>query len=91
MSQPQPDRQTPPAAMLPERRKAIYEWAQGDATLLSARCAKAEEALESARALLLNIEGGLLGYWTDVPQEVIQTLLSQLRAELGDYSPREKP
>lgn len=71
-------------------RKSIYEWAHGDATLLSARCAKAEEALEETRRLLLNIEGGLLGYWTDVPQAVIQEWLGRIRPLLGDYSPRAK-
>jgi hypothetical protein len=80
-------RERPAASTLEADRKAIYEWARGDATLLSARCAKAEEALEAMRALLLNIEGGLLGYWTDVPQSVIQDWLPRIRDELGDYAP----
>lgn len=35
------------------RRKAIYEWAQGDPMLLSARCAKAEAELERLLAAAL--------------------------------------
>jgi hypothetical protein len=35
---------------LVSERKAIYEWARGDATLLSARCVKAEEALRTLRS-----------------------------------------
>lgn len=35
---------------LVEQRKAIYDWARGDAKLLSARCAKAEESLAVLRS-----------------------------------------
>jgi hypothetical protein len=70
------------------RRQAIYEWAKGDPALLSALVVKAEEALESTRRVLLDVEGSLLAYWTDIPQTEIQRLLPLIRETLGDYEPK---
>lgn len=69
-------------------RQAIYAWAHGNPLLLSGRCAKAEEALELTRRLLLDVEGSLLAYWTDIPQAEVQRLLPKLREMLGDYEPK---
>lgn len=48
------------ASALEVERKAIYEWARGDANLLSARCAKAEETLRIVDGLLADPSGAPL-------------------------------
>jgi predicted RNA-binding Zn-ribbon protein involved in translation (DUF1610 family) len=42
---------------------------------------------ERLSRLLLDVEGSLLAYWTDIPQSEIQRLLPLIREELGDYEP----
>lgn len=41
----------------------------------------------AAARLLLDVEGALLGYWTDIPESVIQEWLPKFREVLGGYSP----
>jgi hypothetical protein len=50
----------------------------------------ASDELESARRLLLDVEGSLLAYWTDLPESVVQELTVAIRNELGDYEPRKR-
>ena len=50
------DREQDAASDLVEARRAIYEWADGDPLLLSARCAKAEQRIQDIAARLREIE-----------------------------------
>lgn len=68
-------------------RQELLAWARRDPEILSARCTKAEEALYKARRLMLDAEGSLLAYWTDIPQGEVQRLTVALRHELGDFEP----
>jgi len=47
-----------------------------------------DERIEELSRLLLDIEGSLLAYWTDIPQVEIQRLLPLIREALGNYEPR---
>jgi hypothetical protein len=47
-----------------------------------------EARVEALSRLLLDIEGTLLAYWTDIPQAEIQRLLPLIRETLRDYEPR---
>lgn len=44
-----------------------------------------EAALNELCRRLLDIEGSLLAYWTDIPQTEIQRVLPLIREALGDY------
>jgi hypothetical protein len=44
--------------------------------------------LDRACALLLDIEGCILGYWTDFPETECERLRVALREFLGDWEPR---
>ena len=46
-----------------------------------------DEELNRACALLLEIEGAILGYWTDLPQDVLESFRVQIREYLGDWEP----
>jgi hypothetical protein len=40
---------------------------------------------DELRALLLEIEGAFLGYWTDMPDEVVEDFRVRIRKALGAY------
>ncbi len=42
-----------------------------------------EERIEELSSLLLDVEGSLLAYWTDIPQSEIQRLLPLIREALA--------
>jgi hypothetical protein len=54
----------------------------GDAAL--AERAKGDQA----RKLLLDIEGVILSYWTDIPQLELERLRVEIRDLLGDWEPQ---
>jgi hypothetical protein len=47
-----------------------------------------DEELDRACALLLDIEGAILAYWTDMPQDALINFSSRIREFLGDWEPR---
>lgn len=47
-----------------------------------------DERIEELSSLLLDVEGSLLAYWTNIPQSEIQRLLPLIRETLGDYERR---
>jgi hypothetical protein len=51
-------------------------------------CAERDELENEAkrlRALLLEIEGAFLGYWTDMPDEAVENFRVRIREVLGTY------
>lgn len=54
---------------------------------LDAERYEAQTALEEARRLLLDVEGSLLAYWTDISQAEVQRLTVEIRRVLGAYEP----
>jgi len=48
----------------------------------------AQRRIETLSRLLLDVEGSLLAYWTDIPQAEIQRLSLTIRETLGDFQPR---
>jgi hypothetical protein len=44
-----------------------------------------EAALDRLCSLLLDIEGSLLAYWTDIPEREIQRLQPLIREAIGDF------
>lgn len=49
-----------------------------------------KERSEDLSRVLLDVEGSLLAYWTDIPQAEIQRLLPLIRQVLGDYEPNDR-
>lgn len=47
-----------------------------------------EDALNRLCGLLLDVEGSLLAWWTDLPESEIQRLLPLFRDALGDFERR---
>lgn len=43
------------------------------------------EKRDAAYGLLLEIEGAILGYWTDLPQNVLERFRVRIRELLGDW------
>lgn len=73
-----------------EARRRIFDWANGDAVLLSARCAKAEEERASLGPLIAERTAAQAecrsweerGEWENCPARVIQRSLDADRALL---------
>ena len=42
---------------------------------------------DEARALLLDVEGSILAYWTDLPETECERLRAKIRACLGGWEP----
>jgi len=42
---------------------------------------------DGLRRVLLDVEGSLLAYWTEMPEAELQRLLLLIRAQLGHYEP----
>jgi hypothetical protein len=66
--------------MLAQALREYPDW--GDAYLAE------KERTEALSRVLLDVEGSLLAYWTDISQEEIQRLLPLIRQTLGDYEPK---
>jgi hypothetical protein len=45
----------------------------------------AQDALLRTRKLLLDVEGSLLAYWTDMPDAELSRLQGRIREELGGF------
>jgi hypothetical protein len=69
---------TMPEKMSSDRAQVIEAWQTVE---------RNEERIEALSRLLLDVEGSLLAYWTDIPQSEIQRLLPLIREALGDYEP----
>lgn len=67
-----------PKKMSSDQAQAIEAWQEVE---------RKEERIEELSRLLLDVEGSLLAYWTDIPQAEIQRLLPLIREELDDYEP----
>jgi hypothetical protein len=50
-----------------------------------------DEELDRACALLLDIEGTILAYWTDPPQNLLERHRVEIREFLGDWSRQPSP
>lgn len=49
----------------------------------------AQRERDEARRLLLSIEGAILGYWTDMPESVLEQFRVQIRGLLGGWEPTQ--
>lgn len=47
-----------------------------------------KERVEELSRVLLDAEGSLLAYWTDIPETEVQRLTVLIRQSLGDFEPR---
>jgi hypothetical protein len=63
-------------------------WDQANAIEAWQTVERKEERIEELSRVLLDVEGSLLAYWTDISQEEIERLLPLIRETLGDYEPR---
>lgn len=70
------DRST--AKMSSDQAQAIEAWQTVE---------RQEQRVEELSRALLDVEGSLLAYWTDVSQTEIQRLLSVIREALGNFEP----
>lgn len=48
----------------------------------------AQDDLYRTRKLLLGIEGAILGYWTDIPESILEQFRVEIRNVLGEWEPK---
>lgn len=73
--------------MSEERKQALAQALREYPTWGDAYLAEKNRTEDLSR-VLLDVEGCLLAYWTDISQETIQELLPRIREVLGDYEPK---
>ena len=65
-----------------ELAQALREYPTWGHAMVAAR-----QERDEARKLLLSIEGAILGYWTDMPEHVLEQFRVGIRELLGDWEP----